>query len=175
MVAFRAPFKPGGMGGGGSGGGGSSFRSLDDSLRSYFILAGSFIVDYATLVYPRSKTHRPPPTLSSDGEDKDGGKDDTETTESENEQESPNDTACVFSCVPMAPQTHFRGLETGEGMRRTRRLLIVDDARSIRSLLNRSFSKNGFEVDTAPNGKFALGMMQVSTGSARVPIVSSLY
>ena len=69
------------------------------------------------------------------------------------------DQRMMISCVPMAPQTHFRGLESVDGQRR-RRLLIVDDTRTIRTLLHRVFEKNGFEVDTAPNGKFALGMMQ---------------
>mmetsp|Transcript_22296 Transcript_22296/g.51519 ORF Transcript_22296/g.51519 Transcript_22296/m.51519 type:complete len:417 (-) Transcript_22296:197-1447(-) len=99
--------------------------------------------------------------MSSDASDDGMEEDDEENAENALVPDSQPevDQRMMISCVPMAPQTHFRGLESVDGQRR-RRLLIVDDTRTIRTLLNRVFEKNGFEVDTAPNGKFALGMMQ---------------
>mmetsp|Transcript_89811 Transcript_89811/g.256760 ORF Transcript_89811/g.256760 Transcript_89811/m.256760 type:complete len:605 (-) Transcript_89811:255-2069(-) len=66
----------------------------------------------------------------------------------------------LLSNVPLAPTMNFRNLDATNLGQRKRRLLIVDDTRTIRVLMDRVFSHNGFEVDTAPNGKHALSMMQ---------------
>lgn len=72
-----------------------------------------------------------------------------------------HDPFCAFTKVPIAPPLFSRSLDsTPNGALNKRRILVVDDTRSIRTLLDRVFTKQGFDVCTASDGKFALSMMQ---------------
>lgn len=65
-----------------------------------------------------------------------------------------------IQCVPLGPRSQFRVIDPVPTAQNPKTILIVDDTQVIRSMLSKSFARFGFNVETAPDGKFAFSMMQ---------------
>eukprot|EP00617_Octactis_speculum_P026642 CAMPEP_0185771552 /NCGR_PEP_ID=MMETSP1174-20130828/64371_1 /TAXON_ID=35687 /ORGANISM="Dictyocha speculum, Strain CCMP1381" /LENGTH=330 /DNA_ID=CAMNT_0028457447 /DNA_START=19 /DNA_END=1011 /DNA_ORIENTATION=+ len=99
-------------------------------------------------------------TCYSSSDENNDNEDDDDNDSGVDDDEEARNRGSILCKVPMAPPLPIRTLRPPSTSTKNQRILIVDDISSIRSLLNRAFESDGFQVETATNGKFALSMMQ---------------